>query len=166
MHHRVYPNPSNGEAAGDWAADLQSVQPGDPVVLYAAPPDGQSTDVTATVQAVGPACASGDLSAGGSRVTVELSSPTGPIGTVTYAHVQPLVNTGDVIKRWDTQIGTVGSYTPGSCWDGAHVHVELSSQSNYACYNGTFAAGQAVQATNFIGFLGGSYATTTGQACP
>ena len=163
-HHTVYTNTSNGEV-GDWAMDLQSVNPGDPVVLYAAPQD-ESLPVTATVQAVGPACASGVISDGGYRVTVELSSNGSPIGTVTYAHLDPTVQQGQVIDRWGTQVGTVGAYNQSGCWMGVHSHVELSNQTKYSCYNSTFAPGQAVAPTNFIGFLGGEYASGRNAPCP
>jgi hypothetical protein len=163
-HHAVYPNTSNGEL-GDWAMDLQSVAVGAPVVLYAAPQDG-SLPVTATVQAVAPACASGVISDGGYRVTVELSTNGAPIGTVTYAHLDPSVQQGQVIDRWGSQVGTVGSYDASGCWQGVHSHVELSNQTKYSCYNSSFVPGQQVDATNFIGFLGGDYASGRHAACP
>jgi hypothetical protein len=34
----------------------------------------------------------------------------------------------------------------------------MYSQNNYACYNRTWARREAMQPTNFIGFIGGAYA--------
>ncbi|GLZ38136.1 hypothetical protein [Actinokineospora sp. NBRC 105648] len=156
-HHTPY--------GGDWSADLQSVGSGAAVVLYAAPQDG-AVPVTAKVEVVRAACASGVISQGGYRVTVGLYTGGTKIGAVTYAHVNPTVSQGATINRWGTTIGTVGDYSWSSCWQGRHVHVEMYSQHNYACYNRTWAPGQAMQPTNFIGFVGGAYASGRQQACP
>jgi hypothetical protein len=157
QHHIVY--------GGDWSADLQSVAVGAPVVLYAAPQDGQ-TAVNAVVEVVRPACASGVIADGGYRVTVGLFTGGTKIGTVTYAHVNPSVNQGATVSRWNTQLGVVGNYRSSSCWTGPHVHVEMYSQHNYACYNRGWAPGQAMNPTNFIGFTGGAYASAQRSACP
>lgn len=150
---------------GDWSADFQSVPSGTPVVLYAAPQDG-ATPITARVEIVRPACASGVISQGGYRVTVGFFTGATKIGTATYAHVNPTVGQGATINRWGTQLGTVGSYTHNSCWMGSHVHFEMYSQQNYACFNRTWAPGQRMNPTNFVGFIGGSYAFGQRQPCP
>ena len=150
---------------GDWAADLQHVAVGQPVVLYAAP-QNTSLSVTAKVAAVGPACGSGVIAYGGYRVTVNLYTGSTYIGSVTYAHINPKVSQGQVISRWGTTLGTVGSYTSNSCWGGVHVHVQLYSAHNYACYNRGWHPGQQMYAKNFIGFIGGNYASGPRQACP
>jgi hypothetical protein len=156
VHHIVY--------LGDWAADLQSVATGTPVVLYAAPQDGR-TAISAQVERITPACASQVVQYGGYRVTVGLFSGSTHIGEVTYAHINPSVSQGAWISRWGTQLGTIGSYTSNSCWNGPHTHVELYSQTNYACYNRGWAPGQWMNATNFIGFVGGNVASGPRQAC-
>ncbi|MBB4910575.1 M23 family metallopeptidase [Actinophytocola algeriensis] len=150
---------------GDWSADLQSVRVGAPVVLYAAPQNG-STSVSARVEIVRPACASGVIADGGYRVTVGLFTGGTKIGSATYAHINPSVSQGATIPRWNTQLGVVGNYRSSSCWTGPHVHVELYSQHNYACYNRGWAPGQAMSPTNFIGFTGGAFASGQRAACP
>lgn len=111
-------------------------------MLYAAPQDG-TTPVDAVVETVRPASRSGVIADGGHRVTVGLHTGGTKIGSVIYAHIEPSVSQGATISCWNTQLGVVGNYTPSSCWTGPHVHVELYSQHNYACYNGTWAPGQA-----------------------
>jgi len=157
QHHIVY--------GGDWSADLQSVSVGAPVLLYAAPQNG-TTPVNAVVEVVRPACASGVVADGGYRVTVGLFTGGTKIGTATYAHINPSVSQGATISRWNTQLGVVGNYRSSSCWRGPHVHVELFSQHNYACYNRGWAPGQAMSPTNFIGFIGGAFASGPRAACP
>ncbi|GAA3449690.1 hypothetical protein GCM10018962_15230 [Dactylosporangium matsuzakiense] len=156
VHNRAY--------GGDWAADLVAPQ-GTPVYLYAAPQNTALT-ITAVVDVVGPACASGRLDLGGKRVTIGLWNGNTKIGAVTYAHLETGLTAGTTVSRWGTLLGTVGHYTPGSCWDGDHSHVELYNQARYACYNRGYAPAQRFYPTNFIGFVGGDYATGTGQACP
>jgi hypothetical protein len=164
VHHIVYTNPVGGYL-DDWAGDLQGVTAGTGVYLYAAPND-TSIPVSARVETVGPACASGSPADGGYRVTVALYSGSTRIGTVTYAHIQPSVSQGATISRWGTLLGTVGSYRWSSCWQGVHVHVEMSSQHHYSCFNRGWSPGQKVNPTNFIGFIGGNYASDRRQACP
>lgn len=152
---------------GDWAADLQNVGVGTPVVLYAAPRD-QSVPVTAVVDAVGPACSSGVVSHGGYRVTIGLFVRGSRIGSVTYAHVNPSVSQGQTVNRWGTQIGTVGGgYNTGAgCWTGAHVHFQSYAQTGYSCYNRTWQGGQWMDPSNFLGFVTGRYASGPRQGCP
>ena len=152
---------------GDWAADLQNVGVGQPVVLYAAPRD-QNVPVTAVVDAVGPACRSGVVGDGGYRVTVGLFVRGTRVGSVTYAHVNPNVSQGQTISRWGSQIGTVGGgYNRGrGCWDGAHVHFQAYAQSGYSCFNRTWQGGQWMDPGNFLGFVTGRYASGARQGCP
>jgi hypothetical protein len=157
VHHNPY--------LGDWAADFQSVAAGTGVYLYAAP-QNSALAITARVEIVGPACASGSLAAGGQRVTVGFYNGSNKIGTATYAHINSTVARGAIIPRWGAKLGAVGKYTPGRCWSDVHLHFEMYSQYNYACYNKGWHPGQQMYATNFVGFTGGSYATAPRRACP
>jgi hypothetical protein len=152
---------------GNWAADLQGVGPGTPVVLYVAP-QNPSTPITTTVAAVSPACRSGRVSDGGYLVTVAISSGSTRLGTVTYAHVNPTVRVGQTIGRWGTQVGTVGSGYDRSagCWGGPHVHFQAMNAQGFSCYNRGWNPGQRMNPTNFIGFVGGNYVNGARQACP
>lgn len=165
VHRIVYYNPVGGYL-DDWAADIgQGLPAGTGVYLYAAPQTG-GLPISVKVETVGPACASGVIGYGGYRVTVAFYYYSTRIGTVTYAHINPALSQGSWISRWGTFLGTVGSYTGNSCWTGTHVHLEMSSQHNYACYNRGWAPGQYMNATNFIGFIGGNYASAPRQPCP
>jgi hypothetical protein len=157
---------------GDWGVDLQGVSAGNSVRLYAAP-RSSSTAVRAKVETVRNACAarSGESSAqtaarGGKVVVVGIYANGSRVGWVSYAHVQPSVSSGQWINRWGTQIGTVGRYTSNSCWRGVHLHFEMTNQSDYSCYNRGWRPGQAISRTNFMGFVGGRYATSPRTACP
>ena len=152
---------------GDWSADLQSAAPGTPVVLYAAPQDGV-TPVTAVIDAVGPACSSGRVADGGYLVTVAFYTGGTRVGSATYAHINPTVTAGSTVSRWGTQLGTIGTGydTRAGCWGGPHVHFQMYSTHNYACYNRGWAPGQSMNPTNFLGFVGGSWAASPRQPCP
>ncbi|MFP5346457.1 MAG: hypothetical protein ACLGIA_05470 [Actinomycetes bacterium] len=168
VHHSF----SNGMPyVGDWAADL-GVGAGQPVNVYAAPNDSSRT-ITARVEQVGLSCAprpgesyAQTLSRGGNAVVVAMYDGGTRIGWVTYTHVNPSVAAGQWINRWGAQVGTVGSYTPNSCWTGVHLHVEMTNETNYSCFNKGWQSGQAMSKSNFIGFLGGAYRTAPRQACP
>lgn len=164
VHHIVYYNPV-GNYLDDWAADFQGVSAGTGVYLYSAPQTG-GLPITAKVETVGPACADRIISDGGYRVTIAFYNGATRIGTVTYAHINPSVAQGSIISRWGTQLGSVGSYNYSSCWQGTHVHFEMSSQHNYACYNKGWNPGQHMDPTNFVGFIGGNFAAGPRQPCP
>jgi hypothetical protein len=174
VHHITYATSYDwGSGVNDWAADLQRVNAGQRVMLYAAPQNG-GYDVAARVDKVQPACApllgesySSQINRGGYQVQVGLYVNGTKIGSATYAHINPSVSQGQWVARWGSQLGVVGSYTYGGCWQGAHVHVELSSRHNYACYSNVFRGiPWGIAETNFIGFVGGSYASGPRQACP
>ncbi|OKI64341.1 hypothetical protein [Micromonospora sp. CB01531] len=157
--------------AGDWSVDL-GVSAGQDVLLYAAPNETWRT-ISAKVETVVLACAarSGETyeqtrARGGNAVVVGLYEGSSRIGWVTYTHVNPTVGAGQWIGRWDTRVGTVGNYTSNSCWTGVHLHVEMTNETNYSCFNRGWGSGQAMSRTNFIGFLGGAYRTAPRQACP
>lgn len=118
------------------------------------------------METVGPACRGGVTASGGHRVTVAFYHGAARIGTLTFAHIKPAVAQNSIVGRWGTLLGTVGAYTRGGCWGGPHVHVELSSQRKYACFNKGWSPGQQMAATNFIGFIGGNYASARRRACP
>jgi murein DD-endopeptidase MepM/ murein hydrolase activator NlpD len=146
---------------GDWAVDLETGA-GQAVVVYAAPQNA-GTPVTATVDYVGNACRNGN---GGRFVRVAFYSGGTRIGFAVYSHVNPVVSVGQAIARWGTTIGYTGSYTPdGTCWTGPHVHFELYSEVNYACYNRGYTLGYPIYRTNFVGFTGGNVASRPQSAC-
>lgn len=167
VHHIAFSTTFDwGTTKSDWAADLQSVPEGRRVVLYAAPQNA-GYEVQAHVDKVKAACASGVIKDGGYQVQIGLYVNGLKIGSVTYAHIQPSVSEGQWISRWGTQVGTVGSYKKSTCWAGTHVHVELSSRKNYACYSNVFQ-GKAwgISEANFVGFVGGGYASGARKPCP
>ncbi len=171
MHHTYgWGNPY----AGDFGIDEGNVAVGGAVRLFAAPQDTRLDNaITARVESTGLACAPrrgesyGQTRArGGDYVRVGVYNGGARSGTVTFVHVSATVGGGQPISRWGGQVGTVGQWTANSCWTGVHLHVELYNDTNYACYNRGFRPGQAVRATNFIGYLGGSFASGPRQACP
>jgi hypothetical protein len=160
-----------------WSVDLQTT--GGEVRLYAAP---QNTALDTRIQAkrlsVGPACSSGNLSQGGQQVTIGIYlDKQRLIGKVVFAHVNvasSIVNDADGwIKRYDTLIGTVGSYTSNGCWSGVHQHLEVVSANTntYSCYNKGYVASTtpwkstAISRSNFVGFIGGIYSGPR-KGCP
>ncbi|SEP29515.1 M23 family metallopeptidase [Trujillonella endophytica] len=156
---------------GDWGIDI-GASAGQAVTLYAAPQQG-GRSIGAKVERVTLACSarSGESyeqtrRRGGNTVVVGLYEGGTRIGWVTYAHVDPYVSQGQSINRWNTTIGTVGRYSANSCWTGPHLHVEMTNETNYSCYNRGWRPGQQMYRSNFIGFLGGAYASGTRQACP
>lgn len=167
---------------GDWAMDYYQVA-GTRVRLYAAPKDSAlGSGITAKVIAVGPTCASKVIAEGGYNVTVALYDRGVRVGSVSYAHVNPDFNDDGVtnasdrdfrgsLNRWGGYIGKVGAYTRNSCWDvrtstGHHVHMEFANVKNYSCFRAGVANHAALSSTNYIGYLGGSYASTRQAGCP
>lgn len=151
-------NPRN-----DFAVDLEAGA-GQQVILYAAP-QVSSVQVTARIDTVArPTCVQGD---GGSYVTVGFYVNGTRIGSATYGHIDPAVAQGQTVNRWGTVLGTIGTYQwQTGCWEGAHLHFEMYSSRNYACYNKTFALGQPIARTNFVGYTGGNRASGPRQGCP
>lgn len=159
---------------GDWGFDQIGVTRGQRVYVYAAPQDtGLNKAIRAKIQSVSPICArrkgesvNAQLARGGSAVVVAIYSGTTKVGAVTYGHVQPTVRAGDPVSRWGGQIGTIGQYQANGCWDGVHLHMELYNEARYACYNGAFSAGAPMRRTNYIGYLGGAFASAAKKPCP
>ena len=152
---------------GDFGIDQQSVGAGAGVTLYAAPQNSNlNNQIRAVVQEVQLACGSRNAADGGHAVTVAIYHGATKIGTIAYVHVNPRVRRGQTINRWGTVIGTVGSYRRNACWNGVHLHMELLSMTNYACFNKGWKPGQRMRKTNFVGFLGGSFASAPRRACP
>ncbi|MGY2084872.1 hypothetical protein [Blastococcus sp. SYSU DS0539] len=157
---------------GDWGADFGQVWAGQEVKLYAAPQQS-GRSIGAKVEKVLLSCAirAGETyeqarQRGGHTVVIGLYEGGTRIGWVAYAHVNPRVSQGAWVSRWGTTVGTVGSYHSNSCWTGVHLHIELTNETNYSCYNRGWRPGQQMYRTNFIGFLGGAYAYAPRQACP
>lgn len=151
---------------GDWAMDEKAAA-GQQAMVYVAPQDGQSS-ITTKIDSVRPACASHVINDGGYVVVVGVYNGSARVGYIAYAHLNPSVSVGQTVDRWGGVIGTVGSYRndPVGCWSGSHVHIEGYNTKNFSCFNGTYGAGQVMHRSNFVGFLGGTRATHTRQACP
>jgi hypothetical protein len=161
------PSVHRSDYSGDWAMDIQGVAARTPVVVYAAPKNtALNNSITAQVATVRTACANGVIAYGGYEVVVNFYYGSQLIGHATYAHVNPSVSQGQTISRWGSQIGVVGSYTSNGCWTGVHTHFELYNASHYACYRPGVTPAARLNATNYIGYLGGSYASGPHQACP
>jgi len=171
-HHVEYAGLTGLSAGQGWAVDIGNVPAGTAVKLYAAP-QVSTTSITAKVQTVTPACASHVVADGGYVVVVAFYHGATKIGYAAYAHLTPAVKTGQVINRWGTTLGTVGSYRKSQdnkCWTGIHTHVELGNVHNYACFNKGWHPGtpwgSSMKATNFIGFIGGAPTAGPRRACP
>jgi hypothetical protein len=168
-HHVEYAGLAGLSTGRAWATDIGNVPAGTAVKLYAAPQVSTMT-ITAKVQAVTYACADHVLAHGGYVVVIGIYNGATKIGYVAYAHVNPAVSSGEVINRWGTTIGTVGSYSRNGCWTGVHTHIELGNVHNYACFNKGWNPGipwgSHMNATNFIGFIGGDRTSGPRQACP
>jgi hypothetical protein len=144
---------------GDWAVDLRI--PGNQSVYLYAAPQNTSLSISARIESVTATCA-------GQTVKVALYNGATKVGWVSYTHIRAAVTAGRWVSRWGTKLGTVGTgYAPNSsCWTGPHVHLEMYSQHAYACYNKGWRPGQAFKSTNFLGFIGGNYASGPRRACP
>jgi hypothetical protein len=157
-----------------WAVDLQVAEKNS-VILFAAPNDTRLNNrIQARILAAGPACASGRVSDGGSRVVVGVYLDKKVlIGQVAYAHIDLAsgIAKDKWMPRWNTKLGTVGSYSRTSCWGGVHHHLEMVSTKGYACFNKGYKASTdprkstAMKQTNFVGFIGGSYSGPR-KSCP
>jgi hypothetical protein len=170
---------------GDWAADLQGVSTSTPVKVFAAP-QNTALSINARIENVKYACAArpGESSAsrlarGGKAVVVGFYHGSTKIGTAKYVHIKPVssVYPGKGIKRWNRIIGYPGNYTVNSCWGGVHVHFEMTSWVHYACYNKGYYprptsssalthAPSIIHESNFLGFIGGNYASSPRKRCP
>lgn len=155
---------------GDWAADL-GAPAGTAATVYAAP-QNSAMPVKAIVDRVAPACGSGNVADGGYAVTVAFYTNGTRVGSATYAHINPTVSAGATISRWGTKLGTVGQYryllgngSRNGCWQGPHLHFQLYSEHNYACYNRNWSPGNWMSASNFLGFTGGNVASGPRRAC-
>lgn len=171
VHHNYF---VGGNA---WATDLQ-VGKGASVKIFAAPNDTTLNNrIGAKIESIAPACKSKRLADGGSRVIVGiyLDKKT-QIGKVAYAHVvtKKGLKQGAWVSRWSTEIGTVGAYSSSSsntCWTGVHHHLELGSRQGFACFNKGYVASTTpskstkLSQSNFVGFIGGSYAGPR-KPCP
>jgi hypothetical protein len=157
VHHWL----SQASDQGDWAVDLPTGV-GQQAILYIAPQNGDN--ITTKIDQIGEACGGGRN--GGKFVTVGIYAGSLRIGSATYGHINPSVSVGQWVSRWGTVLGTVGSYTVNSaCWTGGHVHFQLYSNKNYACYNKDYTHDYPVHRTNFVGFTGGNVASGPRRAC-
>lgn len=159
VHHLL--SGTGGE--GQWAVDLPAPA-NTPVYLYVAPQKG-GTSITTKVDQIGAGCRAPGQ--GASFVKVGIYSGTVRVGGITYAHIDPTVRQGQVISRWGSPVGRVAGGLPrnAACWSGPHVHVEMFSVQNFACYNKGYQRYSIVHPTNFIGFTGGNVASGTRRAC-
>ena len=150
--------------AADWAVDL-GAPAGTSVKVFAAPRTA-GTPVVAKVERVRPACTSRDLALGGHAVTVAFYSGAIRVGSATYAHIRPSVTEGQTISRWGAVVGTVGRYAKNGCWDGDHLHFQMESTRNFACFNGSWRNQAQMSPTNFLGYTGGNFAQAVRRRCP
>jgi hypothetical protein len=180
-HNPVFGMPGHNWVS-DWAMDYYAIA-GTPVKLFAAPKDNRLNDrITARVLDVRPTCAprAGErlvdqVARGGYAVFVGIFDGDMRVGTIAYGHVNPAFSTtyrGGLV-RWGGDIGTVGRYARNSCWDvgvstGHHVHLELSNESPslLACYRPGVPQNATLAAKEYVGYLGGAFATARKQACP
>lgn len=156
---------------------------GTQVRVYAAPKDGSIANrVSARVLLVRATCFSQEISLGGYQVQIGFYDGAVRVGSVTYAHVQPdfngdgVTSAADVnyrggISRWGGYIGKVGAYVRNTCWDvsnplGHHVHMEFANVKNYACYRPGLPQNATLRASEYMAYLGGTYARSARQACP
>jgi murein DD-endopeptidase MepM/ murein hydrolase activator NlpD len=133
--------------------------------VYAAP-QNSALPVKAIVDRVAPACSSGAPADGGYAVTVGFYTSGTRVGSATYAHINPTVSVGMTISRRGTKVGTVGSYRYNTCWQGPHLHFQLYSEHNYACYSRTWQPRNWVNPSNFLGFTGGNVASGPVEPAP
>ena len=159
----------------DWAVDLTNTGSGSgaPVRLYVAPSNSAyNSRVTTRISQIvdNAACRSGG---GGDLVTVAIRFDGTTVGQMTVAHIDRAsgLRVGQSVNRWGTTLGNVarlsGSATGGSaCWTGPHAHTELRASTNYACWNRSYAAGQGLSRSNFIGFVTGSSLGRSARPCP
>lgn len=163
---------------GDWGADL-GVTAGAAVRLYAAP-QNTSHVIEAKVEKRIPSCAAlsstetlaARLARGGETVVVGLyrnvNGTRTRSGWVAYTHIVPAstITAGKWISQWGTTLGTVGKYTSNKCWDGVHLHLEMTNDTHYSCFNRGFGSRTTIKPSNFIGFVGGSRVSAARTACP
>lgn len=156
---------------GDWGVDLQ-VGAGQQVYLYAAPQaSGYNVRAKVEVRALACGARSGETwdqtrRRGGELVVVGLYANGVRSGWVAYLHINPVVSQGQWIDRWGTHLGTVGSYTSNTCWDGAHLHLEITNDTHYSCYNRGYRPSHYMWRTNFVGLVGGARVSGVRQGCP
>jgi hypothetical protein len=165
----------------DWAMDFYAPA-GTQVRLYAAPKNtAYNRTITAKVLNVRAACRSGVISQGGYVVFVGIFHEGVRVGDIAYAHVNPdfdgngVTNSADVnfrgsLNRWGGYIGTIGRYTRNGCWDvgstaGHHLHLEFANVRNYSCFR-KLSAGSVISQHEYMGYLGGAYASGVNRPCP
>lgn len=160
-HHIVY---SNGGFPNDISVDIYAA-PGSPVVTPHATRTNTGHLVESKIIRVTAACASGVISQGGYRVTVQArDTVTGVVlGYADLAHVASPLPAGTVLGPFTT-LGTTAQWSNSSCYqvsnpNGVHLHVELQNVHRYACMN-NLAAGTAMTPSTRFGWIGShSYST-------
>lgn len=165
----------------DWGMDFYAPA-GTEVRMYAAPKNSAlGSAITAQVIGVRAACKSGNTSHGGYVVFVGLFHSGVRVGNVAYSHVMPdfnrdgVTNAADTgfrgnISRWGGFIGRVGKFTYNDCWQvsttaGHHLHIEMSNVRHFSCFR-AMPAGSVIRVSEYMGYLGGAYASSRNQPCP
>ena len=148
---------------GNWSIDLPKVA-GSGVYLYLAPQHARD-GVTAKVEAVSEACKEGR--SGGKVVRVGVYLNKKKVGTVAYSHIANPAKVGDIV-RWGGKIGLLYKTDKPHelCWTGSHLHLEVSSNSGFSCYNKGLTPKLKYSETNFFGFVTGARAPAARMACP
>ena len=166
IHHIVY---SNDGVLNDVSVDIYAGA-GSPVVTPHATRTNSGHLVESKVIRVRAACASGVISQGGYRVTVQArDTVTGVVlGWADIAHVASPVGVGTVLGPW-TVLGRTAQWSYSSCYqvssgNGVHVHLELQNVHRYACMN-RLAAGTPLSGTSRIGNIGSHNYSSRRAAC-
>ncbi|MCC6387314.1 MAG: LysM peptidoglycan-binding domain-containing protein [Dehalococcoidia bacterium] len=107
---------------------------GQPIAFNVAAPEG--IEVRGVVRIIGPACRSGQLSDGGSKVQIRIEHRAAggawrpSDAWVLYAHMDPVLVRIDDVLAPGTVVGRMGPETgpeyDSSCAQGSHVHVEAA----------------------------------------
>lgn len=152
--HRLY--------GGDYAFDVSGTAD-----LYARF-GAASGAVTLTVDAIEPACASGQFSDGGDLLRLLVRVEGTAVGTVSYAHLTDIafpvgdpVPVGARIGRPATE---ADGLVPGSCWSAPGVHIESDNTSGYGCYVPDLQ-GRALGPDDYLGVIGSTFVDAANRSC-
>lgn len=166
IHHTLF------KADNDWAVDISCIgrsSSARKARVYAAVSNGSDSRLTARVSQIidNDTCRYGG---GGDTVTVEFRYDGTLMGHATYSHLNRSgsLYVGKSISRWGGYLGKVSLSESGgsNCWTGPHVHVELRAARDYACWNRTYHQGEAMNPSNFIGFISGGALKRYPSPCP
>jgi len=126
---------------------------GQPIAFDVAAPEG--TEVRGQVRIIGPACRSGELRDGGSKVQVRIEHRAAggawrqSDAWVLYAHLDPVLVRIDEVIAPGTVVGRMGPESgpeyDSSCAQGSHVHVEAARATSVLDVGTTIGATAVMQ---------------------